>query len=401
MSLVLSARLASPEARSGLFYLTMFASGGAAVTYLPIWLSLQGITEAQIGVINALPILVMMVLNLVVGRIADRAKDWRSVIIIGCMATAVASVGLLFVSGFWAILLFWTLTVLPMAATGPVVDAAVMRLTRRRGSDFGVIRAWGTVGFMTFNALAGVFAAWWGPAFFIPLFVGLSVLRAVASLYLPLFRAPEPSASDPKPLINPLIAQRLREVMKPWFLLPLFGMAMVFGIHMMIGICRSGDYVPVQADFAPVHCAPSPAHRGDRNDHSHDRDGAGAVCAVPHHLATDARAQLCCRLPRGHQFHCQLDQREDGGRSARPVHNHGSGMLDRGNDWVWSALWPDRPAGVLCRGGFCRGRGRVHLALDHSQEPANLSWLQKSPGRCRGFSFYGMTDDDQLSLPLA
>lgn len=234
MSLVLSARLASPEARSGLFYLTMFASGGAAVTYLPIWLSLQGITEAQIGVINALPILVMMVLNLVVGRIADRAKDWRSVIIIGCMATAVASVGLLFVSGFWAILLFWTLTVLPMAATGPVVDAAVMRLTRRRGSDFGVIRAWGTVGFMTFNALAGVFAAWWGPVFFIPLFVGLSVLRAVASLYLPLFRAPEPSASDPKPLINPLIAQRLREVMKPWFLLPLFGMAMVFGIHMMI-----------------------------------------------------------------------------------------------------------------------------------------------------------------------
>jgi PPP family 3-phenylpropionic acid transporter len=154
----------SPEFRTTAFYFTQFMASGAAVTIFPIWLAAKGITPDQIGIINALPMLLMLLLNVVVGRIADRASDWRSVIIIGCLLSAAIPIGLFFVNEFWGVLLIWTLASLPNVAVGPVADAATMRMTRRRGTDYGTIRAWGTVGYMLFNAITGFLAAWYGAA---------------------------------------------------------------------------------------------------------------------------------------------------------------------------------------------------------------------------------------------
>ena len=124
----------SPELRTTAFYFTFFMGPGAAVMFLPIWLSEKGIAPEQIGLINAVPIFVILAFNLIVGRIADRARDWRSVIVIGALIGGVAPVGLFFVNEFWGILLFWTLASLPGGAVGPVLDAAAMRLARRNMS---------------------------------------------------------------------------------------------------------------------------------------------------------------------------------------------------------------------------------------------------------------------------
>src|SRR5690606_9471761 len=150
---------------------TYFMGPGAAVMFLPIWLSEKGITPEQIGIINALPVFAILALNLVVGRVADRAKDWRQAIVIGALIGGIVPIGLFWVNEFWGILLFWTLASVPTGVTGPVLDAATMRLTRRNGSDFGAIRAWGTVGYMLFNGLTGYLVAWYGSAVFVPLFV--------------------------------------------------------------------------------------------------------------------------------------------------------------------------------------------------------------------------------------
>ena len=53
-------------------------------------------------------------------------------------------IGLWFVSGFWGILLVWTLAMVPASALVPVVDAATLRMTQRRGTNFGAVRAWVT-----------------------------------------------------------------------------------------------------------------------------------------------------------------------------------------------------------------------------------------------------------------
>jgi len=222
----------TPEFRTSIFYGSFFTGSGAAVMFLPIWLSGKGITPEQIGLINAVPIIVILAFNLIIGRVADRAKDWRQVIVIGALIGGVVPIGLFFVNEFWGILLFWTLVCLPGGAVGPVLDAAAMRLARRNGTDFGVMRAWGTVGYMLFNGLTGYLVVWFGADVFVPLFVGLALLRASIALQLPAFRAPAGEVTIAS--VAPKSKGSLRDVAKPWFILPLLGFCMVFGTHIVL-----------------------------------------------------------------------------------------------------------------------------------------------------------------------
>lgn len=221
-----SPEVLTPERRTALFYLTVFMSGGASATALPLWLNAVGMSSEQIGVINAAPVFAMLMINMLVGRVADRASDWRQVIVTSSVAAALASMALFFVSDFWGIVVVWTLATLPNAGIVPVLDAAAMRLTKRRGTDFGTLRAYGTVGYMALNAGAGFVVAAYGAHAFVPLLVGVTVLRAASAFVLPRFR--DPAATDPE---RPRSTARLSAVMKPWFLLPLIGFAIIFATH--------------------------------------------------------------------------------------------------------------------------------------------------------------------------
>jgi MFS transporter, PPP family, 3-phenylpropionic acid transporter len=221
----------TPEFRAILFYFTFFMGAGAGVTYAAIWMQDMGISEAEIGIINAVPVFLMLGINLIAGRIADRAEDWRSVIVFGALLAGLIPVALFFVHGFWGVLIVWTLSALPAGAIGPVADAATMRMTQRNGTDFGAIRAWGTVGYMGFNALTGLLVVWFGGGIFVPLIVFLALLRAATALQLPKFRAP-PHVAIPGQTVP--LAKKFREVMKPWFLLPLVGFAMIFATHLVL-----------------------------------------------------------------------------------------------------------------------------------------------------------------------
>jgi PPP family 3-phenylpropionic acid transporter len=225
-----AARL-SPELRTTFYYFVTFMSSGAAVAYGGIWFAEQGLSPADIGIVNGLPVLIMLGLNVLVGRLADRASDWRQVIVIGAAATGVLAFALFFAAGFWGILLVWTCIALPVSAIGPVADAASLRMTKRNGTDFGTIRAWGTVGYMAFNALTGFIVGWFGPIIFVPLFVALNVLRGLVSLWLPRFRAPAEVRTIAA--VQPA-AGRMREALKPWFVLPLVGASIVFGTHIIL-----------------------------------------------------------------------------------------------------------------------------------------------------------------------
>lgn len=240
MGLPFAERLTSPAGRTSLFYFTLYSIPAIASPYLPIWLADQGISEAGIGTINAAPILVMIVLNLVVGRIADRASDWRQVIVFGAFIACIAPVALLFARGYWGILVVWALVMIPFQAIAPVTDAAAIRMTRRTGGEFGTVRMWGTVGFMVITLGAGVLFNWYGPEVFVPLILGASLIRAATSLQLPYFRSTGPDArgggaealSEVEPL-SPLIATRLKEIWRPWFVLPLVAVAFLNGSHML------------------------------------------------------------------------------------------------------------------------------------------------------------------------
>jgi PPP family 3-phenylpropionic acid transporter len=220
----------SPELRATVYYFIQYMPGAVVTVYGGIWFADQGLSAGEIGVLNALPTLIMLLLNVAVGRIADSAPDWRGVIVIGGVLAGLLPLALPFVSGFWGILIVWTLLTLPAAAIGPVTDAATMRMTRRRGSQFGPIRAWGTVGYMLMLVATGFVVAWAGGGIFLPMFIGLSLLRTLATFQLPRFRGP----GGVEVPTHAGAARRLRDAMQPFFVLPLVGWSMVFGTHIVL-----------------------------------------------------------------------------------------------------------------------------------------------------------------------
>ena len=229
MSLALL-RSASPELRATLFQFTVYLPGAISSVFLGIWLSDHGLPADQIGIINAVPMLCLLVLNMVVGRLADRASDWRTVIVIICLIGAAVPFGLFFVNEFWGIMLIWALCTMSMGAIPPVIDAATMRMTRRNGTDFGVIRAWATVGYVVGAGVVGLLITVYGSAAFAPLFVFMCVLRAALGLLLPRFRAPNHKAT-----LAATVPFKLRDSLKLWFVLPLVGFALVNSSHALIG----------------------------------------------------------------------------------------------------------------------------------------------------------------------
>ena len=146
----------SPELRASLYHFTVFASTGAGSAYYAIWMSGRGLSSGEIGIVNAVPVLIMLGLNLFIGRLADKASDWKVTIVILSLIAGVAPIGYFFVNDFWGLLLIFTLCAVPAGAVVPVIDAATLRMTQRRGTDFGFVRAWGTVGYTVTSAATGV-----------------------------------------------------------------------------------------------------------------------------------------------------------------------------------------------------------------------------------------------------
>lgn len=222
----------SPELRATFFHFFSYAGGAVASVYFGIWLHEKGMTTDQIGIINAMPVLVMLIINQFIGRIADRASDWRQTLVILALLAGAVPLGLFYVDSFWGILIIWTMLTIPAGLIPSMLDAATLRMTQRNGTDFGAVRAWGTVGYTFWAALAGLLIARFGGAAFVPLFVIVCLGRAGVALQLPRFRGEQRQQVAAQVKKG---ASRLREVLKPWFVLPILGFALLQATHSILG----------------------------------------------------------------------------------------------------------------------------------------------------------------------
>lgn len=219
----------TPQVRVACYYSTLFMVMGAFTGFGGIWFADQGFSESRIGLLSAVPVLVVLLLNLWVGRIADRAGDWKGAIVSLSAISAAGPFGLFLGGGFWWVLLFWSVTLVAYWLTTPIIDAATMRLSRRSGFDYAGTRAWGTVGYIAAIFATGAVVSRYGADAFVPVICLLGSSRAVASLALPRFRATATSRLPRAPNRRGLI-----DLMQPWFLLPLVGFAMVFATFLIL-----------------------------------------------------------------------------------------------------------------------------------------------------------------------
>lgn len=225
----------TPELRASLYQFTVYIPGGVASVFFGIWLAEHGIPADQIGIINAIPTLCLLLLNMIVGRIADRADDWRTALIGISLASALAPLPLYFVSEFWGIATIWALAASSNGLVAPVIDAATMRMTRRNGTDFGAIRAWATVGYVFAAAGLGLLINVLGSGAFVTLYVASVVARFGLAFLLPRFRTPNPKVTLANAPGTPAPASRLKDSLKLWFVLPLLAFALVNSSGAILG----------------------------------------------------------------------------------------------------------------------------------------------------------------------
>ena len=228
--------MSKPEFAATRFYAMAFWAPAVTVTYLPIWLNERVISDAGIGLINTLPMAGMLLFSVFVGRLADRAADWKQAIMLGTGLAAFSSLLLGLAQDFWMILLVWTMATLPAGLVGPVADAATMRLSLRLGFSFGATRAWGTIGFLAMCFVTGYVVLWLGASAFVWLIALACFSRFFAAVGLPRLRdADQPRAKAE----GTFLSREVIAAFRPWVLLPVIAGAILFANHMVMNAFSS------------------------------------------------------------------------------------------------------------------------------------------------------------------
>lgn len=193
------------------FYLASLAWNlGLGMTWLavPLYAYAQGLSNAQIGILFAVPVLAQAPLNLVGGAYTDRIGG-RRILVGSCFATIAAGVWFMVAHGFWMLLAGQIVFVLARAAFWPATWAMASELPGARGTQLGRLNAVTNFGQIVGTALCGFLLA---AAGFIPTFAVLALTGAIG-LAAGLRTAPQPPKAAPSRHVLaayvPLLRQRI------------------------------------------------------------------------------------------------------------------------------------------------------------------------------------------------
>jgi MFS transporter, PPP family, 3-phenylpropionic acid transporter len=212
----------SAQRRAALYFLVQFLSSGAFHAYGGIWFASLGFSANQIAALSSFPIFVVLLINIFVGRIADRARDWRYVLVIGALASFLFSCGLLLSTRYSVIFIFWSLALIAQSIIVPVADGAALFLTQQGRGEIGTLRGLSTVGYIIGLIATGYIMQSHGGAIFAAMFAAFSGARALAAYTMPEFKTPLEQA---KPVTRINLAAQLRA---PWLVLPLLGWSIIY-----------------------------------------------------------------------------------------------------------------------------------------------------------------------------
>src|SRR5207253_5272930 len=146
---------------------------------VPLYAHSQGLTNAEIGALFAVPVLAQVPLNLVGGAYTDRIGG-RRIMLGSCWAIVVAGVWLMFAHGFWMLMLGQLGLILSRAAFWPATWAMASELPGARGVQLGRLNAVTNFGQVGGTVLCGFVLAAAGFAATFLLLAGIGVLSLFA-----------------------------------------------------------------------------------------------------------------------------------------------------------------------------------------------------------------------------
>jgi MFS family permease len=145
----------------GFFLLASLAWNiGLGMTFLvlPLYAVSQGLSNAEVGALIALPVIVQVPFNLAGGAYTDRIGG-RRIMLGSCLAMGAAGVWLIFAHGFWLLIACQVVLVLSRAAFWPATWAMASELPGERGVQLGRLNAVTNLGQIGGTALCGFMLA--------------------------------------------------------------------------------------------------------------------------------------------------------------------------------------------------------------------------------------------------
>lgn len=179
-------------------YAASLGVNGILLPFFPVWLKSLLLNDFQIGIILTVPIIFRIFAAPVAGAIADRIKERATVLVISAVISIATAIALIWAGEFWMVLIVFSLQGAAFAPYTPVLESITVMGVRRWGFRYGLIRVWGSIGFVVVTLLAGFAIARLGGGAVPSLVLVVFVLVLLAALMAPrLGRAqvkPQPAA---------------------------------------------------------------------------------------------------------------------------------------------------------------------------------------------------------------
>lgn len=176
--------LAAPLALS-LYYTASFAVLGVYMPYFNLYLARLGFTGLQIGMLNLLLPLSMVLVPAPGGVLVDRLGRRRGLVIASGLLSLAAFTMMMAVRTFPAAVLVIAAYAALRAPALPLVEATAMEVAAAGGPPYGRMRAWGSLAFIVTALVTGPLVGRMGERVALPVIVALLAIQVVAALLLP------------------------------------------------------------------------------------------------------------------------------------------------------------------------------------------------------------------------
>ncbi len=171
--------------RVAFYFGAIFLLVGSYTPYFPVWLDWRGMSETEISLIFATPLVVRIAFTPAISFAADRLGDPRRILVALSWGTLLTLAALGWTSGFWSIFalsvvfaLFWTSVI-------PLTETVAMDGVKRAGLDYGRMRLWGSLTFILASSGGGLVLERWGSPSALGLLVGAALVLVAGAHLLP------------------------------------------------------------------------------------------------------------------------------------------------------------------------------------------------------------------------
>jgi MFS transporter, PPP family, 3-phenylpropionic acid transporter len=148
-----------------LLYVLMYAAFGVSSPFWPRFFETRGMTPEQIGLLLGFGTIVRLIAGPVAARVADRWQQLRGVLAAAAALAACLAFGLLWVGGFWIVLIVRLCHEAALTPTTSLADALALgalksRIPSGQGFEYGWVRGSASAAFVVGTMVAGQVIEW-------------------------------------------------------------------------------------------------------------------------------------------------------------------------------------------------------------------------------------------------